>query len=75
MNDRKRPQVEAFIDGLRTYKIEKRAKRFVVVVCWKENPFDPDLLRRKSVTVKEDASKPFATQDEAYAFIARRKAR
>lgn len=74
-NKRDKSKVASFIDGLRTYVIDERDGKFVAVMTWKESPFDPTLLRRKTVTQRDDASDPFDTREEAEAFIAKRIAR
>ena len=63
----------SFIDDLWKYDIDERPTGFVVVSVTR-NEHHP-ALRRKPTIEREDASEPFATIDEAEAFIAKRKAR
>ena len=71
--NRDQSAVASFIDDLWKYDIDERPTGFVVVSVTR-NEHHP-ALRRKPTIEREDASEPFATIDEAEAFIAKRKAR
>ena len=64
----------SFIDDLWKYDIDERPTGFVVVSVTR-NEHHPALRRKPTIEPLLRVSLPFATIDEAEAFIAKRKAR
>lgn len=71
--NRDQSAVASFIDDLWKYDIDERATGFVVVSVTRDEHHPA--LRRKPTIEREDASEPFATINEAEAFIAKHQAR